>query len=91
MLDVNYSGVLGGPLPTLKAHDEAHGTAFLPTLAAWLDHYGDPKGTAEALSVHPNTLRYRLRRMTEVTPVDLTSPQTRLALRLQLTALDNHP
>jgi GAF domain-containing protein len=79
--------LLGGPLPVLKAHDEKHGTAFLPTLAAWLDHYGDPKGTAQALDVHPNTLRHRLRRMSEVTPVDVTSPRLRLALRLQLTAL----
>ncbi|MFA1538538.1 PucR family transcriptional regulator [Actinomadura monticuli] len=81
------AGLLGGPLPALRAHDEAHGTAFLPTLAAWLDHYGDTKGTAQALDVHPNTLRHRLRRMTEVTPLDLTSARTRLALRLQLSAL----
>ncbi|MFI0404578.1 PucR family transcriptional regulator [Actinomadura sp. 3N508] len=79
--------LLGGPLPALQSHDETHGTAFLPTLAAWLDHYGDTKGTAHALDVHPNTLRHRLKRMTEVTPLDLTSPQTRLALRLQLTTL----
>ncbi|WUI01133.1 helix-turn-helix domain-containing protein [Spirillospora sp. NBC_00431] len=79
--------LLGGPLPALRAHDEKHGTAFLPTLAAWLDHYGDTKATAHALDVHPNTLRHRLRRMTETTPLDLTSPQTRLALRLQLTTL----
>ncbi|NKZ07553.1 PucR family transcriptional regulator [Actinomadura latina] len=83
------AGFLGGPLGALRSHDETHGTAFLPTLAAWLDHYGDPKGTAEALSVHPNTLRYRLRRMAEVTPLDLSSPRLRLALRLQLSALDN--
>ncbi|MER7541703.1 helix-turn-helix domain-containing protein [Spirillospora sp. NPDC127506] len=81
------AGLLGGPLPALKAHDETHGTAFLPTLAAWLDHYGDTKGTAQALGVHPNTLRYRLRRMAEVAPVDVSSPRVRLALRLQLDAL----
>jgi sugar diacid utilization regulator len=80
---------LGGPLSALRAHDEQHGTAFLPTLAAWLDHYGDPKGTAQALDVHPNTLRHRLRRMTEVTPVDLSSPRTRQALRLQLITLQD--
>ncbi|MFB4306502.1 helix-turn-helix domain-containing protein [Actinomadura sp. GTD37] len=85
------AGLLGGPLPALRTHDETHGTAFLPTLAAWLDHYGDPKGTAEALSVHPNTLRYRLRRMAEVTPLDLSSPRRRLALRLQLAALGTGP
>ncbi|MGH8965665.1 MAG: helix-turn-helix domain-containing protein, partial [Actinomycetes bacterium] len=78
---------LGGPVPVLQAHDEKHGTAFLPTLAAWLDHYGDTKGTAHSLDVHPNTLRHRLRRMAEVTPLDLASPRTRLALRLQLAVL----
>lgn len=83
-------GLLGGPLPGLRAHDERHGTAFLETLAAWLDHFGDPKGTAQALGVHPNTLRHRLRRMSEVTDLDLASPRTRLALRLQLSAL-RHP
>ncbi|GAA4388386.1 PucR family transcriptional regulator [Actinomadura verrucosospora] len=83
--------LLGGPLPALRTHDEKHGTSYLPTLAAWLDHYGDTKGTAQALAVHPNTLRHRLRRMTETTPLDLTRPQTRLALRLQLAALGVRP
>ncbi|TDC62987.1 PucR family transcriptional regulator [Actinomadura sp. GC306] len=84
------AGLLGGPLPALRAHDERHGTAFLPTLAAWLDHFGDPKGTAQALGVHPNTLRHRLRRMAEVVPLDVASPRIRMALRLQLSAL-GHP
>ena len=81
------AGLLGGPLPVLRAHDERHGTAFLPTLAAWLDHFGDPKGAAQALGVHPNTLRHRLRRIAEVADPKLSSPRVRLALRLQLSAL----
>ncbi|WP_262402082.1 helix-turn-helix domain-containing protein [Actinomadura sp. CNU-125] len=80
-------GVLGGPVGALRDHDAARGTSFLPTLAAWLDHFGDPKGAAAELRIHPNTLRYRLRRMHEATPIDLASPQVRLALRLQLAAL----
>ncbi|MFH8381437.1 PucR family transcriptional regulator [Kitasatospora sp. NPDC018058] len=83
--------LLGGPLPDLRAHDEAHGTSFLPTLAAWLDHYGEPQDAARALRIHPNTLRYRLRRMAEVTTVDLSSPQVRLALRLLLGTLLDGP
>lgn len=81
--------IFGGPVPDLRAHDAANGTAFLSTLAAWLDHFGDTKGTADALGVHPNTLRHRLRRMSEVTAVDLSSPRTRLALRLQLNAVED--
>ncbi|MFD0904821.1 PucR family transcriptional regulator [Actinomadura sediminis] len=76
-----------GPLRTLHDHDTSRGTSFLPTLAAWLDHFGDPKGAAADLRVHPNTLRYRLRRMDELAPLDLTTPHKRLSLRLQLTTL----
>ncbi|WP_407111777.1 helix-turn-helix domain-containing protein [Streptomyces sp. DSM 116494] len=43
------------------------------------------------LRVHPNTLRYRLRKLEEVAPVDLTSPRVRLALRLQLMATAEGP
>ncbi|GAA2428652.1 helix-turn-helix domain-containing protein [Streptomyces macrosporus] len=76
----------GSPLAALQAHDRAHGTRYLPTLRAWLDHYGDPQQAAHALRVHPNTLRYRLRKLDAIAPVDLTSPRMRLALRLQLAA-----
>lgn len=76
-----------GPVAALVAHDEAHRTAYAHTVAAWLDHPGDPRAAAEALHVHPNTLRYRLQRLSEVVELDLHDAQTRLALRLQLRAL----
>ncbi|RSN68946.1 PucR family transcriptional regulator [Actinomadura sp. WAC 06369] len=79
--------VLGSPLRALREHDAEHGTSYLPTLAAWLDHFGDPKGAAAELRIHPNTLRYRLRRMADTAPLDLASSRVRLALRLQLAAL----
>ncbi|MFD5658874.1 PucR family transcriptional regulator [Streptomyces hirsutus] len=81
------TGLLGGPLAVLRAHDEEHGTPYRATLAAWLDHFGDPQSAARLLRIHPNTLRYRLRKLDEVAPVDLSSPRVRLALRLQLTAM----
>ncbi|MCL7460402.1 helix-turn-helix domain-containing protein [Micromonospora sp. MSM11] len=80
--------LVGGPLPVLVAHDREHGTDYVATVAAWLDQQGDPTRAARQLHVHPNTLRYRLRRLTEVVPVDLGSPRTRLALQIQLAALD---
>jgi hypothetical protein len=85
------TGLLGGPLAALRAHDEEHGTPYLATLAAWLDHFGDPQSAARLLRIHPNTLRYRLRKLEETVPVDLTSPRRRLALRLQLTAMGEPP
>lgn len=82
------SGLLGGPLPAILAHDADHGTDYSRTLATYLDHFGVPQRAALALHIHPNTLRYRMHRLADVTPIDLTSPQVRLALRLQLAALN---
>jgi hypothetical protein len=76
-----------GPVGDLRAHDEAHQTAYLETVAAWLDHPGDPREAARTLHVHPNTLRYRMTRLADVVDLDLHDPETRLALRLQLRAL----
>ncbi|MGC9666099.1 helix-turn-helix domain-containing protein [Planosporangium sp. 12N6] len=79
--------MVGGPLPDLLAHDRTHGTDYVATVAAWLEQQGDPKQAARQLHVHPNTLRYRLRRLAEVVHIDLESPRTRLALQIQLAAL----
>jgi DNA-binding PucR family transcriptional regulator len=76
-----------GPVGTLRDHDEAHHTAYLETVAAWLDHPGDPRAAAARIHVHPNTLRYRMQRLSGVVDLDLHDPETRLALRLQLRAL----
>ncbi|WP_089010011.1 helix-turn-helix domain-containing protein [Micromonospora viridifaciens] len=79
--------LVGGPLPDLVAHDRAHGTDYVATLAAWLAQQGDPNKAARQLHVHPNTLRHRMRRLAEVVQVDLESPRARLALQIQLAAL----
>lgn len=75
-----------GPLPSLRQHDEANGTDYLHTLYEWLRHPGDPRAAGQALRIHPNTLRYRMRRVAELTGVDLTDPDIRLALLVQLVA-----
>jgi hypothetical protein len=76
-----------GPLLALRTHDAERGTAYLASLAAWLDHRGAPADAARALHVHPNTLRYRMQRLGEVAQLDLADPRVRLALRVQLLAL----
>lgn len=79
--------LIGGPLPTLLDYDRTHDTEYVTTLAAWLDQQGDPTKAARQLHVHPNTLRYRMRRLAEIVDIDLDSPAIRLALLLQLAAL----
>jgi DNA-binding PucR family transcriptional regulator len=57
---------------------------YLETLREYLAAFGDVPLAAERLQVHPNTFRYRLRRLVEMFDVDLEDPDTRLLLHLQL-------
>ncbi|MCX6467241.1 MAG: helix-turn-helix domain-containing protein, partial [Pseudonocardiales bacterium] len=68
----------------LLEHDAAHGGALAPSVLALLDALGDVATAARRLTVHPNTLRHRLRRAAEVAGVDLADPAARLVLHLHL-------
>jgi hypothetical protein len=68
-----------GPLAALAGRDEQ-----LVTLRAYLDAHGDVPMAAARMGVHPNTFRYRLRRVLEVTGLDLGDPDERLVTELQL-------
>lgn len=62
------------------------GAALLETLSVYLEQASSLEGAARMLFVHPNTVRYRLRRVTDVTgwpPSDVRSAFTlRIALML---------
>ncbi|MBB5836664.1 PucR family transcriptional regulator [Kribbella italica] len=73
-----------GPIARLVAYDRDHNTNLVETLRAWLDAFGDVMTAAAAVYVHPNTFRYRLRRLAEVADLDLADPETRFAAMLQL-------
>jgi DNA-binding PucR family transcriptional regulator len=49
-----------------------------------VDALGDVRAAAARLHVHPNTLRYRVRRAAELTGLDLDDPLVRLFASLQL-------
>jgi DNA-binding PucR family transcriptional regulator len=72
----------GGPLAALAEIDRDG--SRLATLRAYLDAHGDAAAAARRLDVHVNTLRYRLRRVVELTGLDLTDPDERLVAELQL-------
>ncbi|MGW5720461.1 PucR family transcriptional regulator [Amycolatopsis sp. NPDC003865] len=76
-----------GPLGALRAHDESGKAGYVETLYEWLRHPGDPRAAARELRIHPNTLRYRMRKLLELVPMDLDDPDVRLALITQLVAL----
>ncbi|MFJ6726387.1 PucR family transcriptional regulator [Streptomyces sp. NPDC091281] len=54
------------------------------SVAAWFDARFEVSRAAQALKVHPNTLRYRLRRFSELTGVDLEDADACLGVWLQL-------
>ncbi len=66
---------------------------LLEALEAHLRHGGDRKSAAAELFVHPNTLTYRLRRITEVTGINPMTPDGSrlLAAALMVQRLEGSP
>ena len=58
------------------------------TLAAYLDGFGDIAAVAQRLHVHPNTVRYRVRRIEKLLSTSLDDPDDRLVLALGLRATE---
>ncbi|GAA3579593.1 helix-turn-helix domain-containing protein [Nonomuraea rosea] len=80
-------GRLLRPVRTMLDHDRAHSTTHSVTLLAYFDAFGEAAKAAAELSVHENTLRYRVRRLQELFDVDLADPTERLVIWLQLRLL----
>jgi DNA-binding PucR family transcriptional regulator len=70
----------------LVGYDAMHRTDLARSVLAWLDALGDVSDAAAAVGVHPNTLRYRLRRAVDVGGLALGDPRARLMHHLQLLA-----
>jgi DNA-binding PucR family transcriptional regulator len=70
----------------LVDYDREHGTELVGSVVAWLDAMGDVRAAAERLTVHPNTLRYRVRRAVAIGGLSLGDPPARLMHHLQLLA-----
>ncbi len=77
---VDYTRRHLGPL---AEHDAARHGSLVSTLRAYLET-GEQQAAAKRLRVHPNTLRYRLDRIREISGVDLEEPETRLNLAVAL-------
>jgi sugar diacid utilization regulator len=55
----------------IAAYDRERSASLLATLEEFMTRRGSISGTSEALFVHPNTLRQRLRRISEISGIDL--------------------
>lgn len=63
---------------------KAHSTDLLDTLWAYLDNGRSLEATARELFVHANTVRYRLKRISEIIGWDATGPREALILQTAL-------
>jgi len=70
----------------LRLLEQAEGIGFDPlkTLGAYLDCGGSPGVAARRLSLHVNSLRYRLERIAQLCGVDLADPEQQFRLQLAL-------
>ena len=71
-------------LAPLEALPTGPRTRLTETLQAWLAAQGRLQATADALRVHPQTVRYRLRRLREILGGALDDPDQRFELDLAL-------
>jgi len=63
-------------------YDAVHGKRLVVTLDEYLECGGSYDAKAAALSVHRSTLKYRLRRIREVSGHDLGIPDTQINLHV---------
>lgn len=67
---------------SLIDYDTTHNYDLVPTLSQYYECGGNYDATARELMIHRSTLRYRLRRIRELTGHDLGSVDTRLNLQI---------
>jgi sugar diacid utilization regulator len=71
-------------LEVLRRSDELHGTEHIRTLRVFLGAFGNVRTASQRLGLHPTTLRYRVRRLTELSGIDLGNVDERLFCELML-------
>src|SRR5215212_5175912 len=69
-------------------YDREHGTQLLETLNTYMEHNGNISEVAAFLHVHKHTVRYRLRRVTELTGLDVTKFEDAAQLYLAVKATE---
>jgi hypothetical protein len=72
----------------LVVYDAAHRSSLVATLSEYLRNQGALEGTARRLSIHPNTLKYRIKQISQLTSRDLRDADTRFSLELACRALE---
>ena len=75
-------------LGKLSAAASDQAPVYLATLACYFRENASPHRASQVLHVHPNTVTYRIRRVEEITGLDLGSYRDRLMAQVALEILD---
>jgi sugar diacid utilization regulator len=75
-------------LGKLGGQDRQRGSELLTTLACYFRENSSPQRTARSLHVHPNTVAYRIRRIQEITGMQLDNYRDRLMAQVALEIID---
>jgi DNA-binding PucR family transcriptional regulator len=86
-LIADHGGLVDPRLWALRDYDAEHDGSLLDTLRAYVDCFGDIAAAGDDLHVHPNTVRYRVRRIEQLLGSSLGNPDDRLVLGLGLRAM----
>lgn len=71
-------------LKKLQDYDKKHSSNLVETLAVFLEHDANMAEAAKALVVHPNTLTYRLKRISEIGEINLKDPSEKMMLFIDI-------
>lgn len=82
--DVPLADMANESLNPLRNFDALHGAELMATLESYLNNNGSVAAVAEELTLHRNTVRYRLAQITELTGYDPAQTQDRVQLWLAL-------
>lgn len=87
--DVPLADMANESLNPLRTFDATHGAELMITLESYLGNNGSVAAVAEALTLHRNTVRYRLAQITEMTGYDpsITADRVQLWLALAVSRL----
>jgi sugar diacid utilization regulator len=75
-------------LGKLGGQERQRGTELVTTLACYFRENNSPQRTARSLHVHPNTVAYRIRRIQEITGLQLGNYRDRLMAQVALEIID---
>ena len=80
-IDRNFAWLINPKIDLLRVYDDQHNTKLVECLKTYIECGFSKKRTAQKLSIHYNTLTYRLGRIKEIAMIDLEGERSILGRR----------